>query len=348
VTDHPSGYATADALWAAVTARSKTAARTTGATVSNLLRQFVYDRFLARVFTHSPDGTWVLKGGTALLARVRSARHSLDVDLFRRTGSLDHAVAEIRAAAGLDLDDHLRFVVGDTVNRRTERAGQPGSELATLAVQTYAGVRDVQRFSVDIVIGSVITGDPEPHRPASSISVPGLSAPPYLLYPVADHVADKLCATVELHGPARVPSSRHRDLVVLVVIARTQTVDADAPRLAITTEVDHRRLPSITRWATPEGWATTYPRAARDVPECRDHRDFATATTLVSDFLDPVLAHGLTTATWHPDRLDWAQRVQVPPSGRGKQQPLGSMSAQPSWTFSEPAPNSATSQTILA
>ena len=318
MTDHPSGYATPDALWAAVTTRSRTAAKTSGATVSNLLRQFAYDRFLARVFTRSPDGSWVLKGGTALLARVRTARHSLDIDLFRRNGSLDHAVDEIQAAAALDLDDHLRFIPG-RVTRRLERPGQPGSELATIAVQTYAGVRTVQDFKVDIVIGSVITADPEPHRAAPSVSVPGLTTPPYLLYPVADHIADKLCATVELHGPEQVPSSRYRDLVDLVVIARTQTVDADALRLAITTEVTHRGLPPITRWAAPPGFATAYPGAARNVPECRDHRDYATATALIHNFLDPVLTDGLTTATWHPDRLDWSPASAGPsgPSGPG-------------------------------
>lgn len=305
MTVHPSGYATADALWTAVTARSKIAARmTTGMTVPNLQRQFVYDRFLARMFTHAPDGTWVLKGGTALLARVRSARHSLDVDLFRRSGSLDQAVAEVKTAAALDLDDHLRFVTGDA-SCRAERPGQPGSELATLSVDTYVGVRSVQRFSVDIVIGSIITADPELHRPTPSVSLPALVTPPYVLYPVVDHVADKLCATVELHGSGQVPSSRHRDLVDLVIIARTQTVDADALRRAVTAEVDHRRLPSITRWNAPDGWATGYPRIARGVTECREYCDYAAATALISSFLDPVLAHGLTAATWCPTQLCW-------------------------------------------
>ncbi len=76
MTTHPSGYDTASAMWAAVQARSKSVAKTTGTTPQKLQRQFVYDRFLARLFTSAPEGTWVLKGGTALLARVRSARHS--------------------------------------------------------------------------------------------------------------------------------------------------------------------------------------------------------------------------------------------------------------------------------
>lgn len=38
------------------------------------------DRFLARVF-HAPEAPWVLKGGTAVLARVDDARTTKDVDL---------------------------------------------------------------------------------------------------------------------------------------------------------------------------------------------------------------------------------------------------------------------------
>ncbi len=77
-------------------ARARTAASSGTTNTSNLLRQFVYDWFLTRVFTAS-DGSWFLKGGTALLARVRTARHSKDIDLFRREGTLMTAVGEIRA-----------------------------------------------------------------------------------------------------------------------------------------------------------------------------------------------------------------------------------------------------------
>jgi hypothetical protein len=49
--------------------------------VDELLRQFAYARLLARIFVLEPE-RWVLKGATGLLARLPSARHSLDVDLW--------------------------------------------------------------------------------------------------------------------------------------------------------------------------------------------------------------------------------------------------------------------------
>jgi len=76
----------------------------------------VYDRFLARLFS-TGERNWVLKGGTALLARVRSARHSQDIDLFAQTGTIDAAVVEIQRAAALDLADHFHFVTGAVVTR---------------------------------------------------------------------------------------------------------------------------------------------------------------------------------------------------------------------------------------
>ncbi|MCU1630646.1 MAG: hypothetical protein JWP64_5595 [Pseudonocardia sp.] len=303
---HPTGYATPQAMWAAVQSRSRNTAKLTGATTNNVARQFVYDRFLARLFTHVPDGTWVLKGGTALLARVRSARHSRDIDLFRSAGTLDTALDELRSAARLDLHDHLRFVLPGAPKLSAERPGQPGSELATVKIESYAGVRKVSDFSVDVVIGAIIARDPEVLYPEPTISLPGMHSPPYQLYPVVDHIADKLCATVERHGPLLLPSSRVRDLVDLVVIARTQRVAADALREAITAESLHRELDPITRWACPDEWAGTYPKLARDVAKCRDHRAFSEASALVAAFLDPVLSGELTAGTWDPERLSWA------------------------------------------
>lgn len=53
-----------------------------GAQLADLQRQFAYDRLLARVFVAEPEA-WVVKGATALLARMHgSARHTVDIDLY--------------------------------------------------------------------------------------------------------------------------------------------------------------------------------------------------------------------------------------------------------------------------
>ncbi len=60
--------------------RIRVAARGRGVSAQQLQRQFLLQRFLARVFD-MPDGPWVLKGGAGLLVRLPGARHSQAVDL---------------------------------------------------------------------------------------------------------------------------------------------------------------------------------------------------------------------------------------------------------------------------
>jgi len=104
-------YRDSAAMWRALGDRAKTAAKVTGIPAQHLVRRFIYDRFLARVFA-DPTEPWVLKGGTAVLARVNDARHSKDIDLLRRLGDIDEALAALRAVCDVDLQDHFRFVTG--------------------------------------------------------------------------------------------------------------------------------------------------------------------------------------------------------------------------------------------
>jgi hypothetical protein len=300
------GYRTGEALWEAVNQRIRQLVRANPKlTVGNLQRQFVYDRFLARVFNVSGED-WVLKGGSALLVRVRSARHSQDLDLFRRSGTLGAAAAELKAAASTHLADHFRFEVR-LKEIRSERPGQPGTELALLHVDAYAGVKRVVQFTVDVVVGSIVTAAAERMAPKPVIDMAGLTSPSYLLYPMVDHIADKVCATFEVHPPDGRPSSRDRDLVDLVVIARTQAVHASELRTAIEAERLNRNLPEIAGYATPPGWRTTYARLARDVAECRDHRSYDRAVGLVRTFLDPVLQATCTVGVWDPLAQAWSR-----------------------------------------
>jgi predicted nucleotidyltransferase component of viral defense system len=310
-----SDYRTPEALWAAVDTRiEQLVVADPRLTKGNLQRQFVYERLLARVFRDTDE--WVLKGGTALLARVRSARHSKDVDLFRLQGTVGDAVAKFKKIAASDLRDHFRFVAhSHTV--RDERAGQRATRLATVSVDGYAGATLKARFGVDIVIGSIITREPETLVPEPVVHIGGMPAPRYLLYPIVDHVADKVCATFERFGSKRAPSSRVRDLVDLVVIARTQTMHAHALRQAIEAERLHRQLAPITHYAPPTNWRSMYATAARGVVECVDHSTYAAATGLMERFLNPVLANDPMIASWRPEMLQWSAVEVAGYQGRG-------------------------------
>src|SRR5258708_15621562 len=101
-------YPTPAAFNAAITARLKTVSKLSPYTVSQLRRQFAYDRLLARVFTFG-DASWILKGGVAMLARLESARHSTDVHPAPSASSPEAAFLTLRNIAECDLGDHFMF-----------------------------------------------------------------------------------------------------------------------------------------------------------------------------------------------------------------------------------------------
>jgi len=273
-----------------------------GAQLADLQRQFAYDRLLARVFSAEPRA-WVLKGATALLARLGgSARHTLDVDLYRRESGLDEAEAALRAVASADLGDYFRFTL------------EPGRRIAEgrttlrVPVTAYLGATTFARFHVDLVSGVVMTGEPDEVPALVPIDLPGIVTVSYRAYPVVDHIADKVCALLELHprvGRPAQASTRYRDLVDLTVMAHTQSVPAAALRTALASESSRRSIELPTTFSAPDaaGWRTGYARVSKDVRGLAE-RDLEAAVASVKRFLDPVLG-GTASGRWRPDRQQW-------------------------------------------
>lgn len=295
-------YADPTALRRAVTDRLRTLARDRRAQLADLQRQFAYDRLLSRLFVSEPD-RWVLKGATALLARLGgAARHTLDVDLYRPGDSLAEAEAALRAAAASDLGDFFRFALAP--GRRMSE----GRDTIRIGVTAYLGATEFAAFHVDLIAGIAMTGEPEEMRPLVPLDLPGIPAPHYRVYPVADHVADKLCALLETHprttGPAQ-PSTRYRDLADLVVIAHTQPLRADHVLRAVVSEARRRRLTLPDTLPTPDTaqWRPGYARVARDVPGLEE-QDLDDALVMVRLLVDPILSRS-ATGTWDPADLSW-------------------------------------------
>ncbi|MPV50655.1 nucleotidyl transferase AbiEii/AbiGii toxin family protein [Pseudactinotalea sp. HY160] len=283
--------------------RARNAAQGTGRRPGDLQRQFVYSRFLARVFQ---DETWVLKGGVAVLARVIDARHSKDIDLLAALTDIDDAVLSLRAACGRKADDPFTFqITGRTPTRDND--GQPAVNGAELRMEALIGPTSIERFRVDLVVGSTMTAEPEKITPPMPFEMEGIRTPIYRVYPAVDHVADKLCATESRYGIDRDRrSSRARDLVDLVVFARTQEFDAGALWNAIEAERSVRNLPAAPALDVPSSWAPQYAQEARSTPVCSG-MDFDAAVTLSRSFLDPVLSGVRQSGHWDPTACTWAR-----------------------------------------
>jgi len=249
-----------------------------------------------------------------LLARLPQAPHSRDLDLAylainddRSDGDLDEAVGSLREAAGRDLGDHFRFEVARVSVLREAAKGR------RLHLVAYLGAR-YAAFHVDVVVGTAMTGTPELASPLTSVDVPGLVRPTYRLFPLVDHIADQLCAIIEVHDQAGVarPSIRVKDFVDLALIASTQCPQAQTLRRAVVGGCAHRRLPVPERFAVPdvEMWRAGYPAKAREAAGVVP--DFAEAVTLVAALLDPVLA-ATAAGMWDPRAASWNGLSTRPP-----------------------------------
>ncbi|MFC4905705.1 nucleotidyl transferase AbiEii/AbiGii toxin family protein [Actinomadura gamaensis] len=302
-------YPTPAAFNAAITARLKVASEESPYTVSQLRRQFAYDRILARVFTVG-DGSWILKGGVAMLARLDSARHSTDIDLAASAASPENALKLLRNIAEHDLGDHFTFVLDQPRSLVQGVAGLRIPVAATL------GPRPFERFSIDLVTGVQITAPPETSGPLNLLAdVPGLVKPRYRLYPLVDTLADKVLAIVERHGDR--PSTRFRDLVDIVLIAHTATIEAAALRRALHSEHHRRNQLLSDHFDIPDAsvWKKGYERVAADVPDLNE-RTLAPALLLARAFLDPVLNGERQSGRWDPAGRRWLPTAGAAPGNR--------------------------------
>ena len=172
----------------------------------------------------------------------------------------------------------------------------------------YLGATEFERFNVDLVTGTGMTGMPEEAGPLVPVEIQGIPRARYRVYPIADHVADKVFAIVERHvrrdGPAA-GSTRYRDLADLVVIAHSEGVEARAVDAALRAQAERRRLevPSEFRPPDDSGWRAGYARVAKDLPGLGE-RAFDPAVETARRFVEPVLK-GAARGSWSPGRQEW-------------------------------------------
>ena len=305
MTEH--GYADPAALRQAINERLRALVREDSRLqLADLQRQFAYDRFLTRVFLAVDRDRWVLKGAAALLARLHGrTRHTVDVDLYREESGPEEAEAALRAAASRDLGDFFRFTLSP--GRPVAQAGAA----RRVPVVAYLGATEFASFHVDLVTGIAMTGEPDEVPSLVPIELSGLETVRYRIYPIADHVADKVCALLELHpraaGPSQV-STRYRDLADLAVIAHAEVVAAEDLRVALASEANRRglSLPATLPTPTIGAWRSGYARVARDVPSLAE-RDLEVALSTVRAFLDPVF-EGTAAGVWDPATMRWSDR----------------------------------------
>lgn len=273
--------------------------------INERIRQEHFRRFLSRIFADEAPSRWILKGGTSIISRVPAARATTDVDLLCEDQELASALSELRNLAKADIGDHFHFVYR---SHRPLKGKEQQSQVDGYQVSfdTYVGAKKTGGFHVDLVVGSLVTGEVQRTEPAGALQLPRLPSSPYRLYPVIDQVADKVCATLADYSGSK--SSRERDLVDLVVLATTHDFDAEDLRYSIQMEAHHRSVLLPRIFEVPSSWGSGYVKAARSVPACSPFRTVGDALQLMTSFLDPVLDGSLPDGRWSHEQQRWIQR----------------------------------------
>jgi Nucleotidyl transferase AbiEii toxin, Type IV TA system len=294
-----SAYATPVAFRRALTDRLKALAKSSRWELPQLQRQFAYDRLLERLYLM--DDGWIVKGAVALLARDLGVRASIDIDVYRAK-SVDAAEADLREAAGRDAGDWFRFEIGP------RGAVADGAVGIRLPVTAYVGTTAWAQFHVDLV-GADLTmvGEPDAVSALAEIDMPDVSQRGYRAYPLVDHVADKVAATVQRYGASQRPSTRFRDLVDLVAIAQGASTDAEEQIRALASEAERRGIVLPETFDVPDRalWESGYAAEAKRSLLTNSHT-LDEALAVVRPFVDPVLV-GTARGTWDNERGAWVE-----------------------------------------
>lgn len=105
----PRAYRDASAFRVSLETRLRRTARETNTPLDRLRKEVAHQRLLARLVRGAPDGSWALKGGQVLLARLGPhARTTKDADTTWRT-SPDAFAGFLERAVDLDLQDYFTF-----------------------------------------------------------------------------------------------------------------------------------------------------------------------------------------------------------------------------------------------
>ncbi|MQY18206.1 nucleotidyl transferase AbiEii/AbiGii toxin family protein [Nocardia macrotermitis] len=288
--------------------RIKRLAEENGQHATLVRRRFVIARFLARVFDADPEG-WILEGGVGMMVRLPEARYSKDIDLLVATSASD-PIDELRRIVRDHHLDHFRFEVGPAI-------ALIGGRGAKVNVVASIGGHRFDGFSIDIVDRRrELVGPVERHRLPRLVDTDDFPQEASVqLYPLADQIADKICAMYETHGPAGAPSGRFRDLVDLLLISMFLPIDLMSTVDAVERERVIRSIPALPGSLRSPGpaWTAQWAPNARKSPLPTDYHELTSALTAAGLCYNRVLGSlpaASVGAVWNHDRRAWDRDVR--------------------------------------
>lgn len=293
-------YTSAAAFRQALEQRLKNEAASTGLGLARLRKRVAFELFLRRLLIVAPD-RWVLKGALALNFRLAiTTRATKDIDLGRDDDE-QAAIGDITAAQQLALDDHFTFAATRTyeLDDTDEFSAVRFHVTAQLAGRTF------EQFLVDIGFTDTISWTPDTIHTSQSLSFADIAPLAIPAIPIPQHLAEKVHAYTRTYGETKQRSTRPKDLIDILLIESSTTIQADALRHALqSTFAERSRQPLPTSLPPPPvTWTGPYKRLAATV---QIESDLHAAHTRAAAFLDPILTGHAHDRQWNPQHRKWS------------------------------------------
>lgn len=293
-------YSRPESLRQALEDRLKARARDDSLPLDRLRKEAAFQRLLARIAATAPKGSWALKGGMAMIARVSSrARATIDIDASWRedAGRLQTMVEQ---AAAADLGDYFEFAIG----RRSPIQGEGPEGGIRFPVESRLGGRQFETLRLDV---NVQPGDVRPveHVELRNLfdfaDLPAVVVP---AIPIPQQLAEKLHAYVRDYGSRE--NSRPKDLYDMLLIAEELRVPPLGELMDVCFQTfGLRDTPWPPTLATPpESWATPWAGFVRDYGS--RFGELNSAFAALEAFWGPLLGYRNQRALkWDPAEWRW-------------------------------------------
>ena len=197
------------------------------------------------------------------------------------------------------MDDFFTFaaVRTDELENTDEFAAVRFHVTAQLAGRTF------EQFLVDIGFSDPTSWTPDTIHSSELLSFAGIEPLALPAIPLPQHLAEKVHAYTRTYGDSEQPSTRPKDLIDILLIESSATIQAEELRYALqSTFAVRARQPLPTSLPPPpHSWADPYRRLAETV---NVESDLSSAFTRAAALLDPVLA-GHARGQWDTRRREW-------------------------------------------
>jgi hypothetical protein len=276
-------YRTPEALRRALEDRMIAASRRGEGELPRMRRQVAFDRLLSRL-CNAPLSPWLLKGGYAMELRIASARTTRDIDLAMRlplhTGDRWDSLLvrkHLQTQADTDLEDGFSYLIEEA---RMELDAAPYGG-ARFPIEASMGGRSFSSFHLDVSAGDVLCEPYEILEGRDWLGFAGIQPPKIPAVSREEQFAEKLHAfTLPREGR---PNSRVRDLVDLLLLIESNTLERDRLTACIAATFERRKTHPVPRQleAPPATWSGTYAELAA---RCAITQDVTLAFTRLSAF----------------------------------------------------------------